>query len=736
MSTLDATFVPVKFARTFRPLVLLAIFLLLVPVIAPISTPPLRASSGKSPTDSPPAKPAKADYGKLPLSFEANHGQMNGQVQFLARNTGYRLYLTPTEAVMSLGQKQQRSTLRMKLRGANPQAAVRGQEPLPGVSNYFLGNNPNQWRTNVPHFARVKYEQVYPGVDMVYYSKDRQLEYDFIVAPGVNPDVIQMTVTGATEMRLDGNGDLVLRTAVGEVRQHKPVIYQHVNGTRQEVAGNFVLSHQNRVSFALGAYDHSRELVIDPSIGFSTYLGGFSDDKSYAIAVTGCSSGDCDTLVTGETAATDFPPGSGYSYQSDQTGTDAFIAKLDSTGTSLTFASYLGGNGTDIGYGIKVDGSGNIYAAGGTSSTDFPTNNGVQTSAQGSNDAFLVKLNSSGTTLSYGTYLGGSNHEDAFGLALSGSNAYMVGRTSSSASSFPETSGCAQSTLGGGFDAFFAKIDTTSSGGSSLLYLTYLGGSTTDEGKAIAVDGDGDAYLTGFAQSTDFPVTASPYQGSRSGLQDAFAAKISPGGNGSSDKSYVTYIGGNGRDGGWGIAVDTNEKAYVTGDTATGFPTTSGVIRTTETSGTDVFVTKFAANGQSLDYSTYLGGNGDETGYAITLDGSNNAFVTGETTSTDFDVTSDRTQQSSGGGTDVFVAKINSTATNLLFSTYHGGSNTDSGRGIAVSSGTAYFAGFTDTSEAAGNPFPIVPDANQMTPAYQYYLGGGVDAFVAKITGL
>lgn len=737
MSTLKATFVPVKSWFPVRSLVWLAILLLLVPVVAPISALPL-ASSGKPPTNSPPARAATADYGKLPLSFEANYGQMNEQVQFLARSHGYRLYLTPTETVLSLGQQQQRATVRMKLLGANAQAAVRGNDQLPGVSNYLIGNDRTKWRTNVPHFAQVKYAQVYPGVDMLYYSKDRQLEYDFIVAPGVNPDVIQMAVTGATEMRLDENGDLVMKTPVGEMRQHKPVIYQQLDGNRQEIAGNFVLGSKNRVSFALGKYDHSRELVIDPTLDYSTYLGGYDDDKNYAIALTGCSSGNCDALVTGETAATDFPPGSGYSYQSDQTGTDTYVAKLDSTGTSLTFATYLGGNGEDVGFGIKVDGSGNIYAVGRTTSTNFPTNNQAQTS-QGGNDAFLVKLNSSGTTLSYGTYLGGSANDDAAGLALSGSTAYVVGRTSSSAATFPETSNCAQATLSAGPDAFFAKIDTTSSGLGSLTYVTYLGGSTTDEGKGIAVDSNGDAYLTGFAQSTNFP-TASAYDSSRDGLQDAFVAKINPAGNGSADLTYSTYLGGGGRDGGWGIALD-GTSAIVVGETVrNGFPTVMGSHVSSTSGGSDAFVTKFASNGGSLTFSAILSGSGDETAFGVALDSSNNVFITGETTSTtSFDVVNNSGfQSSSGGGTDAFVAKFNSSGSSLSFSTWHGGSLTDVGRGIAVSSSTAYFAGFTNTLDSSGTPFPIVPDANQMTPAYQWFSGGngGYDGFVGKISGL
>ena len=404
MGKISASSMPVNATRQSPLFVLFTLALLVLQAVTPVFARPLLTERKKA-APAPPAAPRKIfgqkNFEALPLSFEANRGQMASRVPFLARHNGYRLSLAPTEATLSWGKQRHRSKVKMNLLRAHPQAAAVEQTPLPGVSNYLLGNAPKQWRTNVPHFAQVKSDQVYPGVDQVYYSQDRQLEYDLVVAPGINPDVIQLACTGA------------------------------------------------------------------------------------------------------------------------------------------------------------------------------------------------------------------------------------------------------------------------------------------------------------------------------------------------SDKVCVTYIGGSGRDAGYGIAVDSSNQAYVTGDSATGFPTTSGAFRTADTTGSEVFVTKFVSSGASLLYSTLLGGDGDETGYAIALDSSNHAIITGETTSTltNFDLQS-AIQGSSGSGTDAFVAKLNSTATSLLFSTYYGGSNTDSGRGIAVSGSTAYFAGFTSSAEYSSTPFPIVPDANQSIPAYQYYFAGGVDSFIAKITGL
>ncbi len=483
--------------------------------------------------------------------------------------------------------------------------------------------------------------------------------------------------------------------------------------------------------------------MIDPTLNFSSYLGGGSDnDKGYAIAAD--FSGN--TFVTGDTLSTDFPSVSPY--QTDQTGTDVFVTKMNNTGTGVSYSTYLGGSGTDIGRGIAVDSSGNAYIAGETCSTAsgggtaFPTSTGAyKTSNQGGVDAFVTKLTSSGG-LSFSTYLGGGNDDRAYGLALNTSDntAYVTGETNSvstgGATPFPTTTGARQTTNGGGYDAFFTRLNST---GTALSYSTYLGGSTNDYRRAIAVQSS-NAYLTGIAQSTNFPTAPSgtAYDTSRGGLQDAFVAKINPAGGGSSDLSYSTYLGGGSRDSGYGIAVNSSGEAYVTGETtsvSTGtdpFPITSGVFQPANGGSVDVFVTKLNSGGTGLSYSTFLGDTGDDIGYAITLDGSN-AIITGETASSSFDLANQL--QGNQDGLDAFVSKLNSTGTTLSFSTYHSGNGTDSGRGVAVVSGAIYATGFTESvSDQDGGTFPAKPTYNDPTPAYQASLQGGFDAFVVKMT--
>ena len=368
-----------------------------------------------------------AAYDALPLSFELNRGQTNEQVKFLARNAGYVLFLTSTEAVMALdnpaahrkgkenrearsriddgesserGARPPRSIVRMKLKGANPAAGIEGLEQLTTISNYFAGPGPAEWRTNIPTYTRVRYTQVYPGIDMVYYGDQRQLEYDFVVAPGSNPDVIQMAFGGIADFEINRMGDLLLHTAQGNIRQSKPVAYQEANGVKEEVFVSYVPNGPGCVGFRLGAYDPTRPLIIDPVLIYSTYLGGSGFDQGYAIAV--------DTLgnayVTGKTAAIDFPTTAG-AFQTNYGGGDAFIAKLNPTGTALIYSTYLNGAS---GNGIAVDSAGNAYVTGEAGQTNFPTTSGAfQTSPIGF-DTFVTKLNPAGSALLYSARFGGN----------------------------------------------------------------------------------------------------------------------------------------------------------------------------------------------------------------------------------------------------------------------------------------------------------------------------------------
>jgi hypothetical protein len=703
-------------------------------------------------------------YGKLPLSFEANHGQTDARVKFLSRTGSFALFLTGDEAVLALSEKKASAdkskiavaantlpssmaaaktggVLRMKLRKANPAAKVTGVDELAGTSNYFIGNDPAKWRTNVPTYAKVKYEGIYSGIDLVYYGNQRQLEYDFIIAPGANPSRIQFDIRGAKRIRQDGNGELVFRVGEDEIRWHKPVVYQEKGGTRQEIAAHYAVTDTNRVGFEVAKYDASRPLYIDPLI-YSTYLGGSNVDVGYGIAVD--SSGNA--YVTGYTNSTDFPFTSG-AFQtacgSPSSCENAFVAKIGPTGSALVYSTYLGGSGGDYAQGIAVDSSGNAYVTGQTQSTNFPVTPGAfQTIFGGSSDAFVTKLNSTGSALVYSTYLGGSVWDDGRGIAVdSAGNAYVTGDTDST--NFPVTPSAFQTTCAGNcaagyYDAFVSKLNPT---GSALVYSTYLGGSNEDYGLGIAADSAGDAYVTGYTESTDFPITSGAFQttcANPSYCMNAFVTEINPTG---SALVYSTYLGGSGDgDGGASVAVDSARgNAYIAGWThSTNFPVTPGAFQTicgNPSSCENAFVTKLNSTGSALVYSTYLGGSGFDGGSGITVDSSGNAYVTGQTQSTNFPVTPGAIQTvcNHGGNcanyADAFVSKINPTGSALVYSSYLGGSSYDYGLGIAVdSSGNAYLTGYT-----ASKNFPVTPSVFQTTCNDGIKCAKYGDAFVAKL---
>jgi hypothetical protein len=669
-------------------------------------------------------------YGQLPLSFEANQGQTDSPVNFLSRGAGYGLFLTPTEAVLALQQGSADDLLRMQLVGANPPAQPVGMDQLPGVSNYLIGNDPSQWHTNIPNFARVEYQNVYPGINLVYYGNQRQLEYDFVVAPGADPNNIRMAIAGAQDVTLDAQGNLVLHTSGGEVVEQAPVLYQTVNGTRHEVAGRYVLlpggdspSNPHQVGFQLGAYDPTKPLVIDPlfSLVYFTYLG----DGAFAYGIAVDSAGN--PYVTGGTGSTSFPTVNPFQGK-NAGGGEVFVTKFNAAGSALVYSTYLGGSGYDIGWGIAVDSAGNASVTGYTSSSNFPTLHALQPTYGGLGDAFVTKLNAAGSGLIYSTYLGGSSTESASysiwadGIAVDGTgNTYVTGRTFSA--NFPTTPGAFQRPTGSTDDTFVTKFNPT----GSLVYSTLLG-SLGSIGYAIAADSSGNAYVTGVAGS-NFPTTAGAFQTSYPDpSQDAaFVTKLNPTG---SALVYSTYlVSGDG----FGIAVDGAGNAYVRGFTqSTNFPTVNAF----QTTG-HVFVTKLNAAGSALLYSTRLGGSGNpnsslidgsrlEREGGIAVDGSGNAYVTGWTNSADFP-TKDAFQPTYGGGTqDAFVARFDTTQAgnaSLIYSSYLGGSSNDVGEAIAVdTAGNAYVAGVTYSKD-----FPITKGA------YQKSLNPHGSAFVTKI---
>jgi hypothetical protein len=685
----------------------------------------------------------QASFAALPLAFEQNQGQTDPQVKYMARANGYTLFLTNQDAVFAFHPKSSSSELtgrrlsslranrvtrpqarpdavvRMQLVGGKSAVQVAAVDPLPGKTNYYLGNDPQKWHTNVPQYARVGYKDVYPGIDLAYYGEQSKLEFDFIVAPNSNPAPIDLAFHGAQHLITDASGNLVVSSAAGDVVFHKPVAYQQQNGSRQPVDASFVLKANNQVSFALGIYDRSRELVIDPSVTYATYLGGTAEDDGYGIAFD--SSGNA--YVTGQTASTNFPVAGGVAPNTNAGGFDVFVTKLGSSGSSLIYSTYVGGSGNDSGNALAVNAAGDVFVAGGTSSSDFPTTAAAfQKDLAGSLNTFVVELNSGGTALTYSTYLGGTGSDVAGGIAIDATGAYIVGSTTST--DFP-TLNPFQSSLAGSSNGFVTKLNTT---GSALLYSTYLGGGTGDVASAVAVS-SGAAYVTGATQNVSFPVTSGAFQktcGSCSGgLDDAFVTVFDTAGTG---LIYSTFLGGAGIDEGLGIAVDAAGGAYVTGMTqSTDFPVQLAWQKTL--GGTqNAFLSQLNPAGSALVYSTYFGGSQTDWGTSVALDQNLNAYLTGQTSSTNFPVVNP-TQSTIGGGNDAFVSELNSAGV-PVFSTYLGGSlneNTstsgDSALGaIAVDSAGAnvYVTGNTLSTD-----FPT-------HAAEQTSEGGGIDAFIVK----
>jgi len=665
----------------------------------------------------------KESYSKIPLSFVANYGQVDEKVKFTSRGSGYSLSLAPTTFTLAVADPRNKnkdrsrasaSVLQATLLGGNAAANLTGLEQLVTKTNYFIGSDPRKWKTNVPNFAKVKSSGVYRGVDLVFYGNQDLLEYDFIVSPGADPNVITLGFEGITGMRVDEKGDLILRTDAGEIRQSRPVAYQQVNNARRIIPASYLIKGKKQIAFQVANYDRSKPLVIDPTLDFSTYLGGSGMDRGDGIAVD--SAGN--TYITGSTLSTNFPVTAG-AFQTVKAGigeSDAFVAKMNVLGSFFIYSTYFGGDNRDSGNDIALDAAGNAYVTGLTDSANLPTTPGAfSTTIVGGDEfcAYAMKLNATGTALVYSTYLGPTTGS---GIAVdSAGNAYITGQ---GVANYPTTPGAFQTVPGGNSDAFVTKLNTT---GTALVYSTFLGGSGFDLGADIAIDSAGNAYVTGEA-GAGFPITPGAFQTSFNAFRDAFVTKLNATGTA---LVYSTFLGGSGNDNGNGIAINAAGNAYVAGTTdSLNFPVTPGAFQTVKATGLDAFVTELSAVGNALAYSTYLGGDANDFGSDIGLDSAGNASVAGQTGSSDFPTTADAIQSSFGGGSaDAFITRLNATGTDLLFSTYFGGSNTDGGSAIWVDpTGSIYFTGQTFSGD-----FPN-------THTFREVLAGNSDAFVAKIS--
>jgi CSLREA domain-containing protein len=667
------------------------------------------------------------NYGRLPLGFEPKRDQADQEVEFLARGRGYRLLLRQDAAVLALSQtsrasKHKSAEVRMSFVGANPNVKLSAWEELPGKSNYFVGNQPEGWQTDIPRYARVEYRELYPGVDLVYYGNQHQLEYDLVVAAGANPAPIRMTFAGSQGIAVDDRGDLLIQVAGGEIRQYKPRVYQDINGVRRPIAGRYVMHDAPRrdhgslpqVGFEVVAYDRTQTLIIDPVLSYSTYLGGQDSDEAFGVAVDAQGS----AYVTGRTySAASFPTANAF--QSQGSGSfDAFVTKLAPGGNALVYSTFLGGQDDDEAFDIAVDAQGSAYVTGRTDSgASFPTANAFQNQGQGSFDAFVTKLAPAGNALAYSTFLGGQDDDEGFGIAVDPQgNAYVTGRTHSGAS-FP-TANAFQDQGQGSFDAFVTKL---APGGNALAYSTFLGGQDSDEGYDIAVDSVGSAYVTGRTYSgMSFPV-ANAFQPTGQGSFDVFVSKLVPGGNA---LAYSTHLGGQDDEVGCGIAVDGAGSAYVTGRTYSGmsFPV-ANAFQATGRGSFDAFVSKLAPGGNGLIYSTHLGGQDSDEAFGIAVDGTGSAYVTGRTYSGKAFPTQDPFQSGGMGSFDAFVTKFDPPGDTLAYSSYLGGQEDDEGFGIAVDgAANSYVSGRTYSSAS----FPT------LNP-FQAQGRGSWEAFVTKI---
>jgi len=711
----------------------------------------------------------------LPLRFEENRSPTDRDAKFVARGAAYVLSLTPSESRFDwngpAGGRQSR--VRMRFSGARPDARMEAGNRLSGTANYFLGA-PMNWRTDVPGFERIRYRNLYPGIDLIFHGEQGRLEYDFVLAPHSDPGAIRLEFKGHQRIVVEPDGDLAIFSSGGEIRWKRPEVYQDSDGGRRPIDGRFVMAGKSAVRFEIAGYDSSRTLEIDPVLAYSTYLGGTGNE--FAKAVTVDNSGN--VFVAGITSSPNLPvvsalqPAYAGGTANYFTG-DAFIAKFTPAGT-LVYLTYLGGSGDDGVAGIAVDSADNVYITGVTDSTNFPTVNAFQTTFGGFGgssffrvgDAFLAKLNPAGNALLFSTYLGGALDDDALAIAIDANgNSYICGSTMSD--NFPTTQGAFQPSFRGGGgqpilagyaggDAWVAKFDTN----GNRIYATYIGGIGDDLAATIAVDSAGNAYIGGYTTSFDFPTTPGALQTTFGGSDttqdvyynfgDAWIAKLNPAG---SALIFSTFFGGPGDDSASALTVDLSGNVYFAGITnSENLPTSPGAFQPNYGGYTtlpqtirqltgDGYVAKLNSTGTALLYMSYLGGSENDAALGIAIDAFGEAYVTGFTDSPNFPATAHAVQpQFAGDGGeepdfffgDAFLTVVNPTGTSLVYSSFHGGTKDDIGFAVAIDGmGKVYMTGNTFSQN-----FPVV---NAIQPKFGGYQASNNvvlgDAFYSVFSG-
>jgi hypothetical protein len=760
---------------------------------------------------SPPAPPrtrTQAAFDKLPLYFVENRGQADAQASYYVQGRDKTIYFTDQGLTFVLDGQQNgvapqpasfnlqsairnpqalRWALRLDFIGARAGAHPEGEAQTEAVFSYFKGH-PSEWQTGLRSYSRLIYRNLWPGIDLVYAGTVNRMKYSFVVRPGADPNQIKLAWRGASTVKLSAQGELEVTTPLGSFTDERPVSYQELEGRQVEVAtayrvedrGSRIENRESpssildsrssiRYSFVVGAYDRSRELVIDPALFvFAGYIGGSGSDEGNAITVDGAGN----AYITGGTNSNQnsFPDGDGIGMLNGPDNTfngnyDAFVVKLKADGSGLVYVGYIGGDDDEAGAGIAVDNAGNAYITGSTGSgqASFPDGagfgvlNGPDKTYNGGYDAFVAKIKADGTGLDYAGYIGGDNFDTGTAIAVDSlGNAYIAGVVLSAETTFPDgdgfgTLGGPDKTFNGVNDAFVVKVKAD---GTGLVYAGYIGGDNFDQGEGIAVDSAGNAYVTGYAYSGQatfpdgdgFGTLNGPDKTFNGGDRDAFVAKVNAAGTAF---VYAGYIGGDGYDIGNAIAVDGAGNAYVTGVTGSteatfpdgdGFGTLGGPDKTSNGGSfrSDAFVAKIKADGTGLVYASFIGGNENESGNGIALDSQGNVYITGvtdsnQTTFPDGDGFGSLSgaDTSHNGNDDAFVVVLNAAGTAFVSASYIGGSNNEEGNGIAVdSAGNAYIAGVTDSNQAT---FPTGGGFGSITGPDTSYNGGDEDAFVAKL---
>lgn len=724
MRSISSLFLMKKLIRTFSALVLVFVLCLCIQADAKTNN---NIHQGKNPCNY---------YRTEQLGYTKNIGQWKSTAQYLFHVNGFDMWITNKGFVIDkyVVIKKSETLTRRKSgddghlyrkghtvntefvgKGVNQKTTFVSTDQLRQYKNYFIGSTSDNWKQNVPIFGSVLSQSIYKEIDVRYYVQNERPRYDIIVHPHGNPNEIAMKITGANTISITKNGFLEIVTSLGTVEQRHLFAYQNCSDAKKQINCSFKMLSNNTIAFEVGAYDKSKPLIIDPLV-FSTYLGGSGDEAGNGVAVDAGGN----IYVTGRTSSTNYPTTSGAYQTSYGTNTDVFITKINPTGTSVLYSTYLGGSNNDQGNDIDVDASGNVFVTGFTKSTDFDITSGVfqTTNGGGTDDVFVTKLNSAGNSLIYSTYIGGSGADIGLGIKIDATgNAYVTGRTSSS--NYDIIGGSFQTTIGGGDDVFVTKINST---GTSLIYSTFIGGTSNEEGSDIAVDASGNAYITGYTASTNFDITSGVFQTTFGGaffFGDIFVTKLNSNGT---TLLFSTFLGGSDDDFANDIAIDGSNNVYVAGYTYSSNFDLQSPIQNSLTGQTDITITKLNSTGTALVFSTYLGGSDDDAATGIVVNSSNEVIITGASYSNNYDITSGSYQTTSAGDYDVICTRLNASGSSLSYSSYLGGSGYDYGNALALDlGGNPIITGITSSSN-----FDVTGGVIQGA------LSGTSDAFVTK----